>query len=205
MLGMANQEFKPAYIKQRLEKAKYKTGGRIGVRVAYIRAKGETRTEVGVETTHELYLEMGQVSGVWGPVPPAGDDFTSTPSILRSESNGCYTRAYIRNFEDLQRVLIRLGAIPAPTESETPAKRGWRPRRPAYYGVAADKKQYTKSTTGVKNGGKLKKKKGTVAAKKTVKKTVKKKSTTPGSAVTVRRDRTLAKRGTKTLRKSRST
>jgi hypothetical protein len=132
MPAMTKQKLEPTYIKQRLEKVKYKTSGKIGVRIARVRAEGATRTEEGVETTHALYLEMEQVDGAWRPVPPAGEDFTSAPSVLKSESNGCFTRAYIRNLDDLQRILIRLGAIAVPVETTAPVKRGWRPRRPTH-------------------------------------------------------------------------
>lgn len=189
MPAMAKQKFEPTYIKQRLEKTKYKTGGKIGVRVARVRAEGSTRSEEGVETTHVLYLEMEQVDGEWQPVPPVGDDFTSAPSILKSESNGCFTRAYIRNLDDLQRILIRLGAIAAPAEPVTPARRGWRPRRPAHHATPANEpsvKQKRKQPTAGKRAGKpAAKKQARVAAKK------------PARAVA------KTKRGTKPVRRTR--
>lgn len=156
MHTMVKQKFEPTYIKQRLEKTKYKTGGKIGVRGARVRAEGGTRTAEGVETTHVLYLEMEQVDGAWRPVPPVGDDFTSAPSILKSESNGCFTRAYIRNLDDLQRILIRLGAIAAPAEPAAPVGRGWRPRRPAHHAAANEPsvKQKRKQPTAGKRAGK---------------------------------------------------
>ena len=188
---MAKQKLEPAYIKQRLEKAKYKTGGKIGVRVARVRAEGSTRTAEGVETTHALHLEMEQVDGVWQPVPPVGDDFTSAPSILKSESNGCFTRAYIRNLDDLQRILIRLGAIAAPVEPAAPAKRGWRPRRPAHHAAPEKPTKPAKRKTAQPD---TKKRAGKPVAKKT------KRAATNTPA---RGQATKAKRGAKTTRRTR--
>lgn len=195
---MAKQKFEPTYIKQRLEKAKYKTGGKIGVRVARVRAEGSTRTAEGVETTHALHLEMEQVDGAWRPVPPVGDDFTSAPSILKSESNGCFTRAYIRNLDDLQRILIRLGAIAAPVEPAAPAKRGWRPRRPAHHAAPEKPAKPAKSTkpaaTRTTKQPTAGKRAGTPAAKKT---------TRAATKPPARGQAAKAKRGANTTRRTR--
>jgi len=193
MHTMAKQKFEPTYIKQRLEKTKYKTSGKIGVRGARVRAEGDTRTAEGVETTHVLYLEMEQVGGEWRPVPPVGDDFTSAPSILKSESNGCFTRAYIRNLDDLQRILIRLGAIAAPAEPAAPARRGWRPRRPAPANEPGAKQKRRQPSAAKRAGKPAAKKQARVAAKKQTRVAAKK----PARGVT------KTKRGTKPVRRTR--
>jgi hypothetical protein len=200
MPAMAKQKLEPTYIKQRLEKARYKTGGKIGVRVARVRAEGGTRTEEGVETTHALHLEMEQVDGVWRPVPPVGDDFTSAPSILKSESNGCFTRAYIRNLDDLQRILIRLGAITAPVEATTPTKRGWRPRRPAHHATPA-KPTETAAKRKTKQPAAGKRDRKPVATKKAP--TTKKPARTAAKKPTRAAAAAKTKRGAKPVRRTR--
>lgn len=170
---MASKPLDPTAIKQRLEKKKYRTSGRIGVNVATVKAEGSTSTPEGVETKHQLALEMERVEGTWQPKPPTGEEFTSAPSLLRSESNGCFTRAYIRNGEDLQRILIRLGVIAPPPVVETGRRNTWRPKRPDTSAPATGNGAQ-KSGTTKKGAEKQAVKKQSGAQTKTVKKTVKK-------------------------------
>lgn len=203
MHTMAKPQDDPTYIKQRLEKAKYKTGGRIGTNVARIRAEGETTTGEGVVAKHELHLELEKRDGGWHPVPPSGDDFTSAPSILKTESNGCYTRAYIRHGEDLQRILIRLGAIPAPKIDQTTVRRGWRPKRPTP--VVADNSGKTKPSGAKKTGagsGRTKKPAKTQAKRSGAKRPADKRTKTRTTTKTNKSGRRVAKRRART-RKNR--
>ena len=168
---MASKPLDPTAIKQRLEKKKYRTSGRIGVNVATVKAEGSTSTPEGVETKHQLALEMERIEGTWQPKPPTGEEFTSAPSLLRSESNGCFTRAYIRNGEDLQRILIRLGVIAPPPVVETGRRNTWRPKRPETSAPTPEngaKKKGAEKRSGTKTKATAK------AVKKAVKKATKK-------------------------------
>jgi hypothetical protein len=106
-----NDRLSPENIIKVLSKKKYQVSGKPGVNKTRLKANGRQEKLEGAYADHVLTLELVKQEDKWIPVPPIGDDFTTAPSILRSEEGGCFTRAYIRNLEDLERILIRLGAL----------------------------------------------------------------------------------------------
>jgi hypothetical protein len=106
-----NDRLSPENIIKVLSKKKYQVSGKPGVNKTRLKASGRQEKLEGAYADHVLTLELVKQEDKWIPVPPIGDDFTTAPSILRSEEGGCFTRAYIRNLEDLERILIRLGAL----------------------------------------------------------------------------------------------
>lgn len=178
-----NDRLSPENIIKVLSKKKYQVSGKPGVNKTRLKARGRQEKLEGAYADHVLTLELVKQEDKWIPVPPIGDDFTTAPSILRSEEGGCFTRAYIRNLEDLERILIRLGALEPIINPviEKPAKK----TAGAKQGVAkpvdkeakkAVKKAVVKKTTSKKAAKKVVKKSAKKAAKKVIKKSATKKT-----------------------------
>jgi len=166
-----NDRLSPENIIKVLSKKKYQVSGKPGVNKTRLKASGRQEKLEGAYADHVLTLELVKQEDKWIPVPPIGDDFTTAPSILRSEEGGCFTRAYIRNLEDLERILIRLGALEPIINPviEKPAKK-----------TAGAKQGVAKPVD--KEARKVVKKAATKVAKKPVKKAVVKKTTSKKAA-----------------------